>query len=906
MDKKLQLRGISRDPSNRMTEDGGLADCRNLEMRNGELCPVIAPKECSSRYGAEAGTTEYDRIWLLHQHKTANNLIVSKGSQVGWINTSTGRFSSLFSCGQANVHDVTSVGNMVIFSTENGMRYVLWKNGEYRYLGDRIPFPSIRLGNRLVPTQMDNATADKACYLMAEEYDPAASDYKKLCEIDYTKIVDGQLYDTSVEKDNLHWAVMNREKALGLVGKIEQTNSYFGFFCHPVFARYSVKLATGGRINSVPFLIGGGRANPYEFFVNFYRQMPYVENNTHSVMVTAELKNDPYMLTAKLISNEDFSSWSDIVDSIEIYVSTDIETDWRNTLVRPHDTEITDIADGGSEHGHVFYHTHPFTMGGDPSTRSAMLAASNYYLVHTIAISDLASYRTEKDIDCSGKVKQEDRVLLDTLDVSYDLRAHSTVIPDTLSTYNGRLLMDNAIEILPGEPKLLTSDCTVPDSQALDSYTYRIKYELSTTEGTNVVEITGLQHRGAHNISYGWFAYPDTRCTKVQISAYSGGTRVKSITLPMQPHPFLPGIAYAIIDLKTPLHEYMASVADNMGITGSENRVVKDGTMIYQSEVNSPLVFTNAAHYPIDARVIDFVPATIQLSENQSGRFPLYIFTDEGVFALQVNNDGTFSHARETVTREIVTNKATITRLDQSVLFMTAKGLMLLNNSDVTCLSPFMNGKTDEILADYPAVRTIVSQATGTQWNAQSESFRSFMQDEDTFLMYDYIGKRVICCNSDCAHQYIFQLESSTWHKMDSMLGSTMKPSMALNSYPEAVAMFNSAGKSYLYDFSTVLDVDTNDDDIDIYLATRPFDLDAPDIRKNIRRILPRGAYHRGDIKTLLLASNDGENYDIVRSLWGNSARLFRLVVAGKMKPTDSLSWIDIDYITKLANKQRM
>ena len=68
--KRIQLRGISRNPSDRMTADGGCAESMNVHLDTDELAPSIAPDTLDLPTGYEYlyihKTTAYTNYIVLH------------------------------------------------------------------------------------------------------------------------------------------------------------------------------------------------------------------------------------------------------------------------------------------------------------------------------------------------------------------------------------------------------------------------------------------------------------------------------------------------------------------------------------------------------------------------------------------------------------------------------------------------------------------------------------------------------------------------------------------------------------------------------------------------------------------------------------------------------------------------
>lgn len=190
--------------------------------------------------------------------------------------------------------------------------------------------------------------------------------------------------------------------------------------------------------------------------------------------------------------------------------------------------------------------------------------------------------------------------------------------------------------------------------------------------------------------------------------------------------------------------------------------------------------------------------------------------------------------------------------------------------------------------------------------NAASDGshFMAFM--EKAHLAYDYTGERILCFNEQKNYIYVYMLKTATWHKMS--LPENVRFKRTLNSYPQTYisAQVSEYGLSNarILNYSTPLDV-TSRENIKGVIATRPIDLGEPDIRKTIKSIRIRGQYNRNDVRYILLGSMDGINWGVLPSLRGGSYKLYRLILLTNLSPTERISWIDIDYESRFANKLR-
>ena len=145
MIKQIQLRGISRTPSDRETADGGCAESLNVYLDGAETAPALEPELISTRYGVEG---DFDgKPLFVHKGRTYNNLILSvyNGSTTviqsraeGMSTETTPATLYTLKSGESLI-EVTAIGNTLILCTNQRMEYILFKEGSYIDLGDEIP-----------------------------------------------------------------------------------------------------------------------------------------------------------------------------------------------------------------------------------------------------------------------------------------------------------------------------------------------------------------------------------------------------------------------------------------------------------------------------------------------------------------------------------------------------------------------------------------------------------------------------------------------------------------------------------------------------------------------------------------------------------------------------------------------
>lgn len=948
---RIQFRGISRTPSDRMTQDGGCAESLNLVLEDSESVPAARPEDITAAAGLPEGKSGWEVVYI-HKTQSYTNYVVLNGNSLGVWDCNDGGyiFSPFLNLEEKEaVKDIESVGNTLIVSTSRSMYYVLHNNDGYTLLGNQIPSPPLRF-------PCSRTDFEKAGYSFNTQIDE---------NIQYVKTngfstataatIPGSAF-RSDEDFQASWSgkvMFNQSIKSYLKRMIEARQSYRRPWA-PFFIRYAVRLYDGSHTRlSPPILIGAGKRCSWNLYTEYE---PYLNRSNYIIELNAPLRVKvelPYY---------DYKGWSDLVQGIDIYateplkmpyVKTD-EVDESYTAVK---RLINRRVDGTTENSHVF---HDMEMEGGSSDEQIEEALLNLSLFYKIASYEVDANSKQKSIDdlitngdyigflsenneenCIEYPLIETLVAQDRLSDEY-LSDHQ-MMGDRLMAYNNRLHLIGVNTILSrGYPYFNSSMFFNPSSGEIP-FCYRIRYYVNSSKRETKDESfriggSSLNSADAHyydgtvyllprvDLSYdeggspyivfeeyfGWISYPDPRCSKVDIECYEceyvskGVVKVGALvgrkSMAMKEHPNL-NVSYAFWGMGTPL----SSILDGSGSSladESENRRIDESNKVIQSEVDNPFVFPAGNRFSFSGSVYGIATTTKALSTGQFGQYPLYVFTSDGIWALETAADGTFSSASP-LSRETCSSPDTITPIDQSIVFVTEKGVMLLQSSDIIELSRDMNGR------HYSAEKQVKDLLAGSRWS----QFSDILSDDTAFMefvsksriAYDYTGARLIFFSEeDPAYQYVYMIKTGTWHKQSIIVSGTVPVlKRVLNSYPDCyISAAGSDGRSMLLNLSTPLDVRSRDRMAGV-LVSRPFDLDNPDVMKVINRLRIRGNFSKGASKYIVLGSQDGINFKVLKSLRGGSYKLFRIVVLTDMYPDERISWIDIDYSVRFANRLR-
>jgi hypothetical protein len=344
--------------------------------------------------------------------------------------------------------------------------------------------------------------------------------------------------------------------------------------------------------------------------------------------------------------------------------------------------------------------------------------------------------------------------------------------------------------------------------------------------------------------------------------------------------------------------------------------VVNELGKIYTSEAGNPFVYSTTNINTIGTgNILGLSTATKALSQGQFGQFPLYAFTTEGVWALEVGSNGAFS-AKQPVTRDVCINAESITQLDNAVLFATDRGIMMLSGSDSICITDMISSDSAFSPTDLPKFDTLESDAVTMA--TEIVPFKQFLQEAR--MLYDYTHQRIIVYNPDKDYAYVYSLKSKAWGMMPSGI------QYGINSYPECLAVakipdIDSGNvRNVLVNLSSIGTEDEEGDEgqetteaFNGLLITRPLKLDAPDVLKTIDTVIQRGMFRKGSVQSILYGSRDLFHWHLVsssknhymRGFRGTPYKYFRIVLLCNLKKDESIFGCTIQYTPRLTDQIR-
>lgn len=836
MNEPIRYRGLSLVKDELAVKNGELALCGGVEIRDGAVRPSVlsgtalahaltnndasAPKTVTLKY-VHVTTSYTHLIGQLTLTDSANNNAAAY-QQLYWYqdNGTFGGLIKQFDDG-VSVNNIQSVGNTLIVLASDGLHYILWKNtsNTYKYLGQKPPFVTIQFDistNKSGDYENGGVTCDssEAGYWEAfQETSVSCGDmFKTITKSSAYSAGDNCLSINNDEQSAVTeavWALINR------------TNNYIakqGHFYANFFVRYCYRMYDGSMVmHSAPVFMPVLIPNSYKIYVmnahlsadaktvGLDDTITVNRNDSSGNKMSFSINKATFMyhprnvaLCYQIIGNSvvaKLQEWSDIIKSIDIFVSAPITKADNSVLIKDCSILSDDYCkEGPWQEVFTYNGTQPVNITADiPGLSNEAFAnkivdVAQFFKIYSFKVTDLKTTAdTELPLDKSAIVNLEVQEQM-----TDDYKTHNNLFPTGAYVYNHRINLFNLNEQLFtgfNDIQLFPYDTTLTE-EGLVVAILKIVVRLNTDDGYKYVDVPGANSYLVSVESYALFNlpkfYPDARADRMIIFYQTTGKLNYIAQFDMVACKELNG-SFAIGNFSK---DYSPTILDSFVYT--PDRVVRLPNKVYTSEANNPYYFPVAGINTVGMGIIKgLAAATRALSQGQFGQYPLMAFATDGIWALQVSSTGTYSSIHP-ISREVCVNPASITQLDQSVVFATDRSLNKVVESSVASFSDILDGPFFNVRTKLPALAALFDSG-GKYENTGIQQLIDFSTPPIEYfkggsVLYDFVNNRLLVIPASASAgdisdgkevALVYSIRDNAW---STMLIDT--PLTALNSYP--------------------------------------------------------------------------------------------------------------------------
>lgn len=885
MIQELIYNGYSSTPSGIQCPDGDLSVALNAIPENGAIKHIEKPRTIFTLPSGQ-------KVVYIHSVSVFENyIILDEASQkLLWIPSDSPQTPAkeLFTLSGKELYQVTAMGNVLVTLTSDGIIYSLYKSDSYQPMGNKPAFPSISFRLRVGEVNSEILTAN------FEKFSPTPSP-------------DGGISISNNAKE----AVKNT--VTGYFNPIAAQAKEDGLFLYPIMVRYAYRMYD----NTLSYISQPIQLYPSDGVPLTIR---YAGQHTDNLQVKAfnvQVRCFKSQLMYQINNLEEvkqsLAEWGELIKSIDIFVTQDMEIINDSSIASGGMSglmgNISHLHGQGSFHGcykgekvngKYVYRKHRLKEDGSDGQAYFYVGSTtiikddgpvNFYHISTISLSSLNA--DEQEVEIEQGVLPTD-TLVNREQLKGDSNIDEQLIAKYVYTYNARLNL-TGVTVLP-RPYPLDSCFAYgnavynPESKKTIEKTYSFKaYVLIEAEKRNVMVTCDSSIPMNIDDYNNFFFFSNVNAKELIVERTdTNGTKSYSKTK-FKKHQGLDGCF-------TYINSSFDDVVD-MSIVSHTDIGIPYPNKIYTSEVNDPFTFPASLVSAVGSGIIVGISSAAKaLSEGQFGQFPLYAFTDEGVWALEVSNTGAY-YARQPITRDVCISPESITQIDSAVLFATHRGIMMLSGSQSICISETIDKNEPFSLLSFPKGKELLQIAALPVSDIIIAPFRDFLLSSR--MLYDYAHQRIIVYNPEHSIAYVFSLSSKQWGMIESNIASSV------NSYPEALAMSH---KGELINFS-----EEGNQAVTSLLLTRPFKLGDSALFKTIDTVIQRGYFTEGSIKQVLYGSNDYRHWfpvkssssSYMRGFSGTPFKAFRLAVIASLDTFDSLIGCSISFTPRLTSRLR-
>lgn len=757
------------------------------------------------------------------------------------------------------VKSVQQIGNTLAFVTDNDIYYALYINNGYKFLGSMPEIPPITMG-----------VGTTICY----------------DKLFYKNVLGSLWMFADISKREINEAVVNKARK-NIIDGTSTSGVAAGvklFDAHLV--RYAFRLYDGRVIkHSPPILV---MPNLDILSMNRYL-VSYLVQNGSDVQY-----DDSYVYVRGYDFNMeyDFSSiaqWNDIIKSVDVFTSAPlgviapeffrdnintgrVEIDLIDELTQKQIDKVAECS--------LFYHSHTLELKSNSQSFCGSINKS---------ISNI-----------NNIIYQE---LMED-----DQFSHHIITSDLSNAMNNRLRLSRIkTKLFNGYPMAFfkwMSDYNGQTRGSIPVSTYTVHVHIKTSSGIYIGETVVDESFFLNS----FLAYPDSRAFEINIYTRTGiGPYVLIYTSKLISHPSL-NISYAISPLLKPTVRFTNGTPTDYYSFEYGISTFVEYNKIKISEINNPFVFKNEQTYLIGSgEILAESSIIMNVSDRNYGMFPVFVFTTDGVFTMaspkiNENSESDIELIHESIQAPTYLEppiSGVICPTPYGVVFITKRGLMLINGDGTAALSQILREDDDILNIDLVGIESPLI-------SFPSISFTSFL-NAVTNMVYNPYHDELIIAAKTMPYCYVYDFPSKSFYLSTEKIDQVVQ-----NTFPDVYVV----GGASLKDMSDYEDVSA-----EISIITRPIQFGTTDIKKMERIFLRALMYNAQGVSVAAYHSVDGVHFDPIKGftfgagenykdfdlglLARETYRQYIFLLTGTMDDESQIEYVDYE-VDKNYNTEKM
>ena len=738
---------------------------------------------------------------------------------------------------KARTYSVKAVGNTLCLATDKGLRYILYRDGKYSFIGSLNSVPKLRLAQRNASFS-DNAEGVNSVY----GHESVA---KLWC--DRFSYIDG-LNDESYPKLLSAFIKGMREDFYTLFSKTANAIVKNGFLPQvPIMVRLAVRLYDGSHIlPSAPVLLTSPNIIPINSISGIcYDVQPLDNGDLHEDFNDGHRIEVPFYDLQYRLQTDISDEWEDIVSAIDIFISPyilpfkldedlDFKIEWEDkeystyrnffrraayngackTMLNPRNGkwqsreeryQLTPLRYKCKDTPIIPYLT-------DSELTKAVEDCNSFYLLKSIPFKEFSSYN--KNINASQWVSlaEEIKAKFPTLTArTADVLSENTAslreyVPHDIFVYNNSLNLFNV--------KSIISNGWHPDSFIIES-------ELSTYVGawvknnkdifqratsyvgsnyrtyTNAFSIADVNINGASKTAcvppqdtafniHGYISplvsFPSDLASRMSLAVlFQNDTDYSYTTIPLSRHA-LADRAFYLNGLCAPLEA--KNRWDKPVPKDKEYAVLYEPNRLIQSSVANPFVMTSISSNLVGTgKIIALGVAMQPLSTGQFGQHALYVFCSDGIFAISVNTQGQYQSVHP-LSNDILLSPKLIASSANAIFFATAQGVKYLVGAQAYNISETL--ESAPLTADNPSIMAFIANNKMTS-DLASLPISRVLSIDGLEMHYDYTHSEIWLVKPQYAESdaLVYSIRNKGWSSR------SFNAYRFIDAYPSLMALSN-------------------------------------------------------------------------------------------------------------------